>query len=619
MALFFYENIILIQAELRFTADCQRDLFLVYGLSHEGVFPHTGIRVAALGLDLGPLYHLLLSPFIAFWPSPSTVHWFNLSVCVLGLWAYWRWASKELGTAAALLSILFYTQSTGHTALTDTVWHVGATPGVIFGLIAAAGSWLRSGRLRHLLLSGALLMTLVQLHSLGVVFGPAGLCVLWLGRQHLHKGHLVTLSIVMLLTALPLLLYTIPSIFDPLTGAAKHRGDFEFSPNEFLSSLGALIQPRYLLDPITARAAIFLLACAGMLSGLLKKIRGADSPVVWNQLSVVMMVQLVFGSIATASVISYELVGRYFLPLIIPIFVLTGIGVAHLNHWLRNNGRSTNGRALTFATAVLMMCIIGPAEVPVLSTIPNGGNTLQSDDSLDYLLLEEQEAVVAYFVNERGLSWNQMRGRIHGNFFGPFTGIRYIERITRTNRQGLPPTEELSSHWRIRIDGISSPPIGSIVETIRLPQRTRTLVLERYMPNIDPQTIEVAGRPCSWSLPYIWSQSTTEQLKLVGFPMGHGRDIHHCMGKENPAKIQFPITPECNLLNLEISIDGAIQADDIRVTIHADGLPDLLLPIQPVLSLSKSQFSVTTPEHDETRFISIEINRQRTLGFLDIY
>ena len=84
-----------------------------------------------------------------------------------------------------------------------------------------------------------------------------------------------------------------------------------------------------------------------------------------------------------------------------------------------------------------MMCIIGPAEVPVLSTIPNGGNTLQSDDSLDYLLLEEQEAVVAYFVNERGLSWNQMRGRIHGNFFGPFTGIRYIERITRTNRQGL--------------------------------------------------------------------------------------------------------------------------------------------------------------------------------------
>ena len=54
MALFLYENIILIQAELRFTADCQRDLFLVYGLSHEGVFPHTGIRVAALGLDSRP-------------------------------------------------------------------------------------------------------------------------------------------------------------------------------------------------------------------------------------------------------------------------------------------------------------------------------------------------------------------------------------------------------------------------------------------------------------------------------------------------------------------------------------------------------------------------------------
>ncbi len=591
----------------------------MYGLSHEGVIPHTGIRVAALGWDLGPLYHVAMAPFLYLKPSPLTIHWVNLAICVFGLLAYWKWARVEFGTAPALLSLLLYTQSTGHTAFVDTIWHVGATPGVIFGLIAAAGSWLRTGKTLHLALSGVLLVILIQLHSLGLVFGPAALATLWMGRKQLSKKSLTTLLIAMSVTAIPLLLYLIPSLSDPTMGTARHSGAFEIDLYTFLETLFALLSPRYLLDPITTRFCIIVLITLGTAGVLVSRIATRDTPTAWVRLSKVLTVQILVGAIASASVISYELVGRYFLPVVIPLFVLTGLGAATVNRWLHQNGRTVLGRGLTFTALAGVLIASGPSEVSVLRTLPNAGATLQTAESLDYLLAEEQEAVVSYFVKERGLRWSQMRGRIHGLFFGPNAGVRYFERILRDHRGTPPPSEHLKTHWRIRAEEQGSEIPVSALEQVRLQQRTRTLILERYAPNFDPQTIQVNGRPCGWTLPYIWSQSTVAQLKLVGFPMGHGPDIRQCTEKNKQLAIRLRVSPDADAISVDISIDGGLSANDLQIVIHAEGERDVPLFPEQGIGVSKQQFIARVPRHDGWRDVTIQLPLQRTMGFLDIY
>ena len=617
LALFFYENALLLQSELRFTTDCQRDMFLIYGVSHEGVLPHTGIRVAALGWDLGPLYYMLLAPLLSIWPSPMAVHWFNLVVCALGLTAYWRWARYQLGAVAALLSIFLYTQSTGHTAFVDTVWHVGATPGVIFGLIATTGTWLNRGNPWALIVSGVLLMTLIQLHSLGLVFGPAALLTLWIGRKHLSKKTVMALLFAMLVTAVPLLVYLIPSLSDPTMGLARHQGEFQLDFGEFIATALALLSPRYLLDPLTTQVITIAFICVGAISAWTTK---GTHTVDLSRLSKVLFVQLVIGSVATASVISYEMVGRYFLPIIIPLFVLMAQGIAFVEQWLTKRKLwSESTRGLSVVGLVTLLLIAGPGEVAVLKTLPDLGASLESGDELDYLLLEEQEAVVAFFVEERGLQWSQLRGRIHGLFFGPNAGIRYLERITRDRRGTRPESEQLKSHWRIRQQGDASPKRSDVLETVELPQRTRTLVLERYIPKFFPQSVTLDEQPCGWSLPYIWSQSTADQLKLVGFPMGHGPDLHRCQRAKPPHILSLAVQPEKSVLTVEISVDGALEADALKLTMQTESRSSVELAPSLRPSTSKARFFVELPPRQTTRRIFITLPLKRTLGFLDIY
>ena len=141
VAIWLFECFVAQQAELRFTADSERDLFQILALTQHGRLPDSGILMAALGWDLGPLYFFLIAPFNAIWPHPFSVYAVNVAINVAGLAAAFWVVRTQLSRTSALFFALLYTQSAGHFAMTDTVWHVGAAPGVALGFFSAAWWW----------------------------------------------------------------------------------------------------------------------------------------------------------------------------------------------------------------------------------------------------------------------------------------------------------------------------------------------------------------------------------------------------------------------------------------------------------------------------------------------
>lgn len=620
--LWLYENLVLLQAELRFTADSERDLFYVLGLTAHGILPADGVRMAALGLDLGPLYFLLVAPFTAIWPSPQTVHTFNILVCAGGLVGLFAYLRHALGAAPALLFALLYTQSAGHTAFVDTAWHVGATPGVIMGFIATAGWWADSGRKVALGLATALLCVLVQFHALGVVYGPAALLLLILARRHFDRAALVVLGVTAAVALVPLLWYLVAHLGHDAAFAARHEGGFSFRPGAFFTGLSSLVEARYLISPTWSGWLLFLLAAVG-LGGTAFRWRRGERPLHRLMLAA----QVVIGALVVSLVLPYENVGRYYIPVFIPLFVMAAFGAYDIDELMAARGRVASARALNWAAVCAGLLFVPPAGLPVLATLSNFGARLDTHDHHDYLTLEEQELVLDYLVGERGLSWSRMRGRVHGVFFGTLTGIRYLERVRLDGRAA---SEADEAHWYVLPEGIPRLPLtGRVLEEKTLQARTRTIRLVRARPALDPGKVTTgSGTPCPWHLPYIWSEAPEDLLKVHGFSLGHGPDIHNCSQDPNELVLRFDVAPEVEDVTVQMSDDAHFrQGGEVPVSyrIEAEGARPLPPPGRPGLSPAVWRGSQTAwyilrlPPHDGTRTVTVTIRSRGALGFLDIF
>ncbi len=600
-----YQTAVGLQSELRFTADSERDLFHVLGLTQHGVMPTEGIRMAALGLDLGPLYFLLIAPLTWLWPSPQTVHLFNVALGVVGLVAIYALLRKRAGITAALIFTLLYTQASGTMAFFDTIWHTSAAPSVALAFMAAAGWWVESGRRLALGLAAGALCFLVQIHALGAVYGPAALLLLIALRSKLDRRSLITLVVVSLVVLLPLILYAIPSLSVPSTGAAKHEGGFSFQPVAYLSTLAALVRPRALLSPQLGGWLILALAAVGLV-GTGWRLR-KERP--WFRIFVT--VQVVIGSIAVACVIPYEAVGRYFLPAFGPVFVIAAFGVADIDALLTRAGRVPAGRAATWIVLLGCVAFARPARTET--------------EPMDYLTAAEQEAVVTFFVEERGLSWARLRSHVHGAFFGPLSGIRYLERIHRDQRGELEP-KAASDHWLVVPDGMDRPQLaGRVIETRRLTGNHRPIDLVRFSPVFDPGAVTASGVPCPWPFPYLWSEAPADLLKLNGFPLGHGRDLHQCFAEQATNTLTIPLAAGADEVTIQFSDGGHYRGEPptastpVAARLVATDAPELPLAIRPVVRVEKLWYVVRVPPHDSALTLLITVNPRGHLGFLDVY
>jgi len=626
VALWIYEWCVLLQGELRFTADSERDLLIVYGLSHHGILPDDGIRMAALGLDLGPLYFLLLAPLNALWTSPQTVHVFNITLGVAGLCVFYSWFRAGVGRAAALIACVLYTQSAAHVALTDTVWHVGATPGVALAMLAAMGWWVQTGRRAALILSGVLLACLVQLHALGSVYIPAALALLIVCRHHLNRRNVLTLVGSVAITLLPLLIYAITSLFDPAESSARHSGGFSWDPGRFWEGVTSLVQPRYLLSAKWGgRFVLFLVVVSGV--GTVLRYREAKDTQKKPWFRLFLWLQLAVGSLVVSLILSYENVGRYLLPVLFPVFALAALGIADIDAWLVRRKRTLGGRALTWIAVVLGLAFVQPPVVNVWATLADSGQKLQSDVPLEPLSLEEQEAVVSFLVEERGLTWDRMRGRVHGVFFGPLSGIRYLERAHRDAAATSLPFDP-AHHWLVLPDG--SPPSAlttGAMEHVTLSGRTRDIHLWRYRARFDSTHVRTgSGDPCEWPFPYLWTEAPSSLLQQVGFPRGHGPDIHRCLTGKVPGTLLVEIPTETTELMLQLSDDAVFRSDDetqenpvLTVRLEAEGFPPL--PLHPIRQsgTEKLWYRITMPPRQGMGTLHLTLRPRGQLGFVDLY
>ena len=619
LLLFLYESLVVLQTELRFTADSERDLFYVLGLTRSGILPADGIRMAALGIDLGPLYFLLISPLCAIWPSPQTVHLFNTLICTVGLAAFYTWARATCGRSAALIGVFLYSQSGAHGALVDTIWHVGATPGVALGMLAAMGHWARTGARWALVTSGVLLAILIQLHALGSVYVPAACLLLWWGRRHLNRRRMMWLGGAVWIALIPLLFYLLPSLGDPSEGASRHAGGFAFRPQAFWEGLFGLLQPRFLLAPgWTALLTLFLVALAIVSTGLrfLRSSEAGERP--WFR--VFLIVQLCVGATVVSLVLPYENVGRYFLPVVFPLFALATLGLGDVDQSLRRRGRPPLGRALTFAVLIGGLSLVGVPQTPLFPGKQEGA------DGIDYLSAEEQERVVSYLVRERGMTWPRMRGRVHGAFLGPLTGIRYLETVVRAEA-ATPNAEEREDHWVVLPAAMAAAwaPTEPL-EVHTLTGRVRDIQLFRFAPRMDPGRVETERRtPCSWSFPYLWSEAPPDLLKEVGFPTGYGPDIHRCLGPDGGGTLVIPLPAEATELTLQLSDGGHFRADTegqegpIQAHLEASDAPDLPLALMPNHYSEKLWYRILLPPHDGSRELHLRLRARGQLGFIDLY
>ena len=602
-ALWGVQALVLLQPELRFTADSERDIFQVWALSHYGITPDSGILMAAPGWDLGPLYYYVLAPFNRLWPAPLTVQAVNAAIGILGLVGAHLWLRRAVGPAPALLAALLYVLSALHGALTDTIWHVGAVPGVALAALAAAGWWVETGRTAAMVAAAALLLLLFQLHALGMSYALVGLGALWLGRRHLDKKRLPLLLATAVVVALPMLLYLIPSL--PHTGgsASRHGGGAAFRPGACWAALQTLARPRLLLAPVAGGWLLLGLAAVGVAGSVTSRTRSAPGgPAARLGFRRLLVLQLVAGFIAVSLVLTYEAVGRYFIPLAFPLVFLAAFGAGDVYAALaRRLGR--RGSALAVGGAVALLAAGGLAS-------PTPG----PEAGRDYLNAAEQYAATEYLVGTRGLSWARLRGRTHGVFFGPMTGIRYHERIFRDTRAATPPPDDGADHWLVFPEDVEAPAVeGRVAERVRVRAGTRALRLWRVRPAFDASEVRASGRRCPWPFPYLWSQSHVPLLDAIGYPRGHGPDIHGCLADPTRLDIEVPIREATELI-LQVSDSAQFTpGDEDALTATLDGIPVSWRGRQGV---DKSWYRLTIP-HAGTLHLVRPI--RGALGFVDLF
>lgn len=619
VALLLYQSLFGLQVELRFTADSERDLFYVLGLSHHGIMPADGIRMAALGLDLGPLYFLLVAPLNMLWPSPQTIHVFNTLVCAAGVTVFALWVRGAWGRAAALIGGLLYVLSGAHGALVDTVWHVGATPGVALAMLAAMGRWFQTGSRKALWAGGVLLAVLMQLHALGVVYAPAALALLIAGRRHLDRRAVLGLVVATTIALSLLLFYGVTSLFDASEGAARHSGGFSFRPGDFARGLRALSQPRMLLAPGWTGLFVALLVLGGII-GTGVRFRRAGDPSSRPWFRAFLIAQLAVGALVVSTVLPYENVGRYYLPVTFPFFALAAAGIGEVDALLRSRGRTVLGRGLTFAVIVAGLALVGGP------TAPSGGAAEELAEQ-DYLSLEEQELVVDYLVRHEGMTWARMRGRVHGAFFGPLSGIRYLEAVARPSR-GAPATGSIDDHFMVLPDGFAAAwKPAEVLAHVPLQGRARVLHLYRYRPRFGPQDVRSmpGDQPCPWPFPFLWSEAPAELLVRAGFPLGHGPDIHRCLRGEKGGTLAVRVRPNARQLTLQLSDDGHFRPNGqsaepaLQAWLEAEGQPRIPVALTAMPYAEKAWYRIHLPPHDGWRELHLVLRPRGHLGFIDLF
>lgn len=612
VTIWLFECFLAQQAEIRFTADSERDLFQVLALTKYGRIPDSGILMAALGWDLGPLYFFLLAPINAIWPHPIAIYTLNVTINTFGLLAAFWVVRTQLGKVSALFFALLYTQSAGHFAMTDTVWHVGAAPGVALGYFASAWWWVQSGRTRALVIASALLTLLIQIHALAMVFVPCSLMLLWWHRQHLTKHSLAWLLGTVLVTALPLLIYLVPSLVNTGGSAARHGGGLGFDPAQFGHDLIALTRPKYLLNTVMGGLMALGLTAIGASRTLALTFQRKHQ----DKYRMFLLAQWLLGACIVSMVVEYEGVGRYYLPVLYPTFFLMALGVSDLEQWLVHRGRTATGRQLTWGVVFIALVTVPPTS--------SQSFWKASELPTDYLSLHEQDAVVKYLTQDQQLSWPQIRHRVHGVFLGPLTGIRYLERIYRESTEATnasPPTEE---HWMVVPESLGFHPAeDTISHTKILTPAGRKIAVYRYKPALKPESVEGEKGPCSWIFPYLWSEQKTEVLKLVGFPAGHGPDIHHCFKNGSDGVLKVPIRKAAGAITIQISDDGHFNGEKtvpVRVTLVTAGYPKLpLSPNSDHQFEEKRWMTYIYPSHDGERHLEIHLTPRGNLAFIDAF
>jgi hypothetical protein len=397
--------------------------------------------------------------------------------------------------------------------------------------------------------------------------------------------------------------------------AARHAGGLAFRPGAYWEGLQALLQSKFLFATSWAGIAVEALLAVGVFAVIREFIQGKRP---W--FDAILVFQLLLGSIIVSLVVPYEMVGRYYLPVIFPIFFLVARGVAAAEQWLASRRRTQTGRALTWTALLLGLALSGPYQNGQLSTQPPSSNH-------DYLSLTEQEAAVEYLVKDKGLDWLQIRGRVHGAFFGPFSGIRYLTRVAELAADNKAPSTQ-NAHFLVSPAGAPKSQFEPITST-SIKSGHRTLFIDEFEA-IVTQKIGGENGPCLFPFPYLWSESRSELLKAIGFPLGHGPDVHRCFKDGKGGTLIIPLGPKAVWLNLQISDDGHFRDADeaaikarISAKIFTPDLPreirTMPLPFTHQKGVEKDWYSAFIHKHESNRELHLTIRPVGNLSFLDLY
>ncbi|MFT5433124.1 MAG: hypothetical protein ACI9OJ_003829, partial [Myxococcota bacterium] len=145
-----------------------------------------------------------------------------------------------------------------------------------------------------------------------------------------------------------------------------------------------------------------------------------------------------------------------------------------------------------------------------------------------------------------------------------------------------------------------------------------------FTPRFDSGAVRSStGTPCPWPFPYLWTQTPADLLVEMGFPRGHGPDIHQCLSDDSTLVI--PIAPTTRQLIIQLSDEGSFgESDDdappiIEAHIEAEDARDLPLALEPRAGEEKLWFTVPLPLHDGHRELHLKLRPRGPLGFIDVY
>jgi hypothetical protein len=601
-----YECLSWMQTDLRFTADAERDLLLVRALVEYGVWPLHGIPQAPIGLDIGPLYYLLVAPFVALWPDPFTVHAVNVGLHAAGLTAFWLMLRTHVGAAAALLAVLLYSQSAAVVAFTDTAWHAAAAPGVALALLAAGGWWAQSGRRAALVSAAALFALGLQIHASLLSFGPAGLLLLWARRRDLDRRSVGIALGTAALVLSPFLLHLTGILGDGAQSGMRHEGHFELDLTAMAAGLVQFLRARWLLAPVFTPWLVLGAAAVAVIGTVRAALRG-DKP--W--LAIALIVQCAVGAVATARALGFEHSGRYFVPLIPAVVGLSALGFQALDDLLRQAGRHDRGRALTWlAVAGALVALRG---TPNTGTPPNG-----------YLTLQEQQTVARHLAEHEGLAGTLLLRRTHGLLQGTLSGARYLAAINLERRSGAPEP----GHWMVLPDAPGGAPVDEdrLLETVKLEGSARTLALYRFRPAVETGRVRAvlpngAERPCPSAFPFSWTELRPEVLEVNGFGRSALPDPTAC-GSGHRLALRVPLTEGFARLTLQLTDSGHFSGSDeepVAIHLRFGDLPPIRIAPEAVLSEGKRWYLIDVPGTDASRAVDVTITPRGRLGFLDLY